>query len=593
MFGGFGVLSPAYLMLIPAVLAGLLYAYRKGGRGKEIIVSTLLIFKKLTVPPRSRQKFWPPPRFFLEVLLLIGLSFAAAGLSQEGYKSRYGILVDNSLSMSALNKNGDMLLDIAKRDAKTFLGGLAFGDGAKVCVTSPTFYCFTEEVIDAGRASDKIDDVQFVYGEDEIDQALATLLSDPTIDKVVLVSDKLPANLEKQNPRVLIRSSAELVEPLQNIAITGVRVDRSENERTLKVGITVAAFSSETVKLTALVNPVEIINEELKSSTGSRKELSVPAGGVTQAEFTLPEAAGYSFTLQFPDRTNSNSISSDDHAFVAPKVSRGGGVLISQFSSKELGLDRISSLSFQDIKPNDPNISVKESNFIIYHNVTTTELPDTNALYINPLNDGPFFSLLQKNSEAREQNEVTSWDESNPITSYLKLSLLNFLEFNSLKSSLGASAVVTTNQGPVLLGLEKNGKRYAAVGFELLPFKGNSSPVLSILTLNILKWISGQSISAGYEEVPFLLPNKKTIEAPEIFLDNDGTTRAFNYFSESESDTLTEQRFIITPEITNSNSDISNARTLGPSIVFGALLLCLLDLLLQVIQSFRRRRARA
>jgi hypothetical protein len=58
--------------------------------------------------------------------------------------------------------------------------------------------------------------------------------------------------------------------------------------------------------------------------------------------------------------------------------------------------------------------------------------------------------------------------------------------------------VVTTNAGPVLVAGEHNQKRVAAVGGELFPFEGRKRPLLSILTLNLLKWISGSSIETGF-----------------------------------------------------------------------------------------------
>ncbi len=609
MIGGFGILSPVYLLLIPAVLGGLLYAYRKGGRGKEVMVSTLLIFKKLTAPPRTRQKFWPPLRFFIELILLIALSLAAAGLFQEGFKNRYGIIIDNSFSMFARNKNGERHIDIAKRDAKTFLGSLSFGEGAKVCQTSPSLSCLSNDVVDSGRAMDLIDSIEVAYGEDEIDQAVTSLLSDPSVDKVIVISDKPPATQDKPNSRVLVKSSSDLVEPLPNVAISSVRVDKLENEKTIKIGIAVAAFGLETASLDVQVDSIEIINGEMNTSAGPKRAISIAGGGVGQAEFSLPEALGYSITLLFPERASWNSVSEDDRAFIAPKVSRGGGVLVSQFTTKELGLDRISTFSFKNFKPEDPNLVINGSDFVIYHNVSTSELPDTNALYVNPLSDGPFFELIKKETENNERVEVTSWDETNPITSYLKLSLLNFTEVNALKGKLGSNAVVTTNIGPAVLGLEQNGKRYAAVGFEILPFKGNSSPILSILTLNVLKWISGRGISAGYEEVPSVLakedvnliashngdslPKDGMVMKPDIFLRADNTASAFNFFSEGESDTYTEKRFVIAPDLSSKNVEASNSRILGPAIVLAALLLCLFDVLLHLIRNYKRRSARA
>ena len=58
---------------------------------------------------------------------------------------------------------------------------------------------------------------------------------------------------------------------------------------------------------------------------------------------------------------------------------------------------------------------------------------------------------------------------------------------------LWARSVINVEQGAVVVAGESHGLRFAAVGVELLPFGGASTPTVSILTLNLLNWLTGGS----------------------------------------------------------------------------------------------------
>jgi hypothetical protein len=52
-----------------------------------------------------------------------------------------------------------------------------------------------------------------------------------------------------------------------------------------------------------------------------------------------------------------------------------------------------------------------------------------------------------------------------------------------------ASPILTTTAGTIACAGEQQGFRYAIIGFELFPFDGPKTPTLSILTLNLFKWL--------------------------------------------------------------------------------------------------------
>jgi hypothetical protein len=53
---------------------------------------------------------------------------------------------------------------------------------------------------------------------------------------------------------------------------------------------------------------------------------------------------------------------------------------------------------------------------------------------------------------------------------------------------------------------EYDGVRYAIVGFELFPFDGKKTPTLSILTLNLLSWVSQQTGIAAHGAPAGIIP---------------------------------------------------------------------------------------
>ena len=69
LFGSqFGLLYPALLAALPLLLGALIYAYLRRGRGQRLVVSSLLIFQQLQTRAAQRRRFFPPLRFFLELL---------------------------------------------------------------------------------------------------------------------------------------------------------------------------------------------------------------------------------------------------------------------------------------------------------------------------------------------------------------------------------------------------------------------------------------------------------------------------------------------------------------------------------------------
>jgi len=123
---GFTFASPLMLLALPAAIGALVYAYRRFGRGERQVVGTLLLLKALERTATVRQKFRPPPRFFLEVILLAALTFGAAGLYRTDTAHRLLIIIYDAMSMAALPLGErENLLSRAKSSARATIESMS------------------------------------------------------------------------------------------------------------------------------------------------------------------------------------------------------------------------------------------------------------------------------------------------------------------------------------------------------------------------------------------------------------------------------------------------------------------------------------
>jgi hypothetical protein len=595
---GFSFMTPFYLVLLPLGLAGLFYAYRRGGKGREVLVATTFILREIAGVPKIRQKFWPPARFFLELLILIALILGAAGIASRKFEDSVVVLIDNSLSMAA--KSGDIgnfrLLDLAKRDAITYLGNLSFSKGAKVCITSPNLKCLSDQTVSASEASSIIEDISIAYGEDRIEASIVSLLATEIDSQIVVFSDKQPAANATLNKRIRYRGSKELTKSLQNIAILGVKTEPGSKSGLLKVSASVVGFTDSTNQISVQLESVDEVSNEFNFTNSGVKNISVAPGETANVSFEVPKSLGYKVSIDSPKAHAFDSISDDNQVFIAPDVSAGRGLLVSNFSPRELGLHSLKNVSFDHVKPANFNSIPSNIDFAIFHNFVPKIPPTVSSLYVNPIESSALFEVEEEKFARVQPIEITSWDEINPITAYIKLPLLRLDSATPLKPKSGADVVVQSSVGPIIVSGTLQRDRYASIGFEIFPFEPRGNPVLSILTLNLIKWIAGSGVSLGYAEAPFLVSSSvgtvskldssqefesgATIFNPGLFK-KSGTKAdilAVNFFSASESDKLNSQKFLIPAEQKSDNANLKVDDTYAEYMILASLLLILSDL---------------
>lgn len=607
---GYTFTAPAFLILIPAVLVGLFYAYRRGGKGRELVVATVFLLRKLASTPKTRSKFWPPPRFFFELLGLCILSLAAAGLISGKFQANHIVLIDNSLSMASKVSGLDnsRLLDVAKRDATTFISGLGLDNGVRICSVSPELNCLTEGYVGRGEALDYLDEIEIGYSEDRIEEMISNLLMEPGSPQIRVFSDKMPSNNVSDESRVKIGTSKDLVKTYQNVAMVGAEIEPGKKTNSFKIELSIAGFIEQEVEGKISIESVEYLSGSYSFNPLTQKSINLKPNSIEKVVFEVPRSRAYKAIVSLRKPYPYDSILEDNTAYLVPTITTGKALLVSNFGVAELGLGKITNISFEQRAPEAGLDNIDDFDFIVFHGVVPQDLPAKNSLLIDAQIDSDFYTAKASSDEVSKISEVTSWDEINPITAYIKLPLLKFNKVTPLTPRAGGKLIINSSAGGILVSSEDSSERYVATGFELLPYVGNKNPVLSILTLNIFKWLSGRAVSVGFVSSPLILsprvtdvrdilvgsslPREQKIFQPGIYEVSEDSADSFiavNFFAETESDKLTTQKMIVPGSLNEAAESYEDSNALVSQMVLWIILALIVDLLFQFGVSLKRR----
>jgi hypothetical protein len=125
---------------------------------------------------------------------------------------------------------------------------------------------------------------------------------------------------------------------------------------------------------------------------------------------------------------------------------------------------------------------------VLFHLTAPDALPQTNAAFILPPEGNALFPL----SKGASRPQMTQWAPTHPLTSYVTFSLLTPAYAQAFLPVGWCKPVVNATVGSVVLAGERDGHRYVAIGFDLLPYLGKQNLPTSILTLNLLSWLADQ-----------------------------------------------------------------------------------------------------
>jgi len=470
LFGStYSVLYP-WLMAIglPLIVCFLIYIYKQHGQGKKIVVSSILIFQAIEHKTQARQKFVPPFRLFFELLILLLLLLAGSGLYRTESSEKVAFVIDNSFSMGAVN-NGITRLETVKKQAFSY----TFDGQTDLYITSPVL----KKLNNIGE----LEDVEVVFAEDKLESILTKIVNEGYSDITVFTDKKK--------------------------FTTSLPINFVEMSNGNKNNVAISAIDTESDNLVVRVNSYAhgvfkgVLKAEFTMSNGLNETVKQTVSLTQQAKesffFRLPAFANTVSVSLLPDGKSKNldAILADNHAYFSFFKPKSSVLLVSDFSPNDLGLDKLPNFDFQYLKTAEYRADhpmVLEASFIIFHRFSPELWPPKSALMIMP------DSYL---AQEEQETVLTNWDNSNQLLKYVSIPNIPEFKIKPIKNTLGLSEVMHTTVGSVLSCGEFNQKRYVVSAFEMLPYEGKESPVMSIFTLNVFDWLSADGITQGYQTV--------------------------------------------------------------------------------------------
>jgi hypothetical protein len=494
----FAFITPWLLLALPLGAGMLLYAYLRRGRATKKIVGSFLLLHGFQRTPRARRTFVPPLRFFLELLALLALSLAAAGLYQREEVRRSAILLDTSRSMATLAGSPETRFALGLRELQEQLSA---ADQSMLFVTSPKLQQRSEWL----RKDQLIAVLQQAWpleGEDSLEMAINRLLADERFARVLVLTDQ---QVRKKQPseRLVIVSQARSAE---NIALEDATVLNSGPAQAPGVRIKLAAFLS-TASASVGVNLTPVVIQDRKitllSEATVSRQLSLTGRERKQLMMELPkvpqgqriEGLQVSIVPTYSPPL-ADSIAADNELYLELSGAVAQLLLVSDLSAEQLGLGALPHLSFKHLAP-AAYASVDQAAYsaAIFHRYVPPELPSIASLFVYPssLSTLPGAFALAHN-EPYAAASVSKWHDTHRLLNYVLPAKIGFKQLLALSTPAWAETLIDSDRGPLLWAGERLDRRYAATGFELFPYSGRAGSTLSVLFLNALSWLSDAAL---------------------------------------------------------------------------------------------------
>ena len=506
LFGStYGAGIPLMLAGMPLVLGFLIYVYRRQGVADKKKIGTLFFLKDLSQPIVSRSRFVPPPRFFFELLLLLLLILGSSDVFTERQDDKIALIIDNSFSLFMRadgSPDSPTLFEDVKAQARLSLNSMSSNTLVEVYVTSPYFHSKTEGLSGLRAAEREIDALQVQYSADNLEAALTRVAGDARFKTIQVFSDRERA-LYSSSTSSDTDSRFEFKSPPRgvgrtpgNIALTSIAA--TTQDKTVQVRAHVSNFSQSTASITAALSGVPLRSNQIERM--QQQEHTIEPGKEHELSFTV-SAEGYrGFQIQIQTSSAQlDLIPEDNVAYVSVSGGSKRLILVTEFDEGDLNIGALPVSGFDVLGPDEYENQAGQlsGRTIIFHRIAPSRLPENDALFIVPP-EGSFFSA---GSLIEDPVSITRWDPSNPLLAYLNVPALKPAAMMPLKTPGWAHTVINAAPGPLLVSGETGGYRYAALGVELFPFKGADDPAVSVLTLNVLKWIQQGTLSSGYVPV--------------------------------------------------------------------------------------------
>ncbi len=575
------------------MLAGLLpvlaLAYMLRGRPRRVIVSSVIAFRALRARQGRRRlaKVHLDWTFFVEALILSLAALAAAEPYVVRPRKSVAVVLDNSGVMQVLMPSGISAFEAAKMRLVSYFAGSS--DHITLYLTAPRPHRWEsplngqsgiEAVLNKLKPVDAAEDLAAVS------ELLTDLVNSDRYDQIVV------ASRHELNPVLPGRVVGLTVGgPVSNYALGSFTVWRpSLTSPTVEARVTVANFSTSKAELKLTI-------DDARNSI-AEKSLELVPNTVETVEFpNLPAAPLFRATLAPSDR-----FPLDNTAYAVVGSSSVVKILfVSPFEEHAAGLRELPGVRLLTESPEKYSPADASSvDLAIFDYTAPKEWPACNSLLVMPPGSTPPFDF-----DVMPASPIAflTWVAPDPLTDGVNFRLLKPRQGEFFAPHPWMRSVASGLQGSLILAGEREGRRYVALGFEAFPYLGKANLPMSVLTLNILSYLSGSfSVSAGFRaglpwRVPsgihqIILPSGKTITTRpgDLFTEtyeqgvyrlvgpNNEELRAVNFDNLAESNLLvaTPIEFNVARK-TFSSSARTDKRPLAGALIVLALALAALE----------------
>ena len=547
----FGFSALPMLGLLPLVLGGLWYAYKKMGQAQRVVVGTSFYLRKLSGIASHRRRFVPPLRFVIELLALLLLVFAAAGVVFKQETRTVLVILDDSRSMGAI-QDGATLLERAVEGIEQEISAADSRTAFSLITTS-----LPQALVSAKDIDSRLRQVRPLDVEDKLEVLIPGLVAG--YDEVSVYSDRKLTGTPSS-----VRLAQLSAPNVPNVGI--IALSQIDNACRLTINRSGPLGTSS----------IKVAMRRLKNGKWDDGVVqSVKVVDTTEVVFSDIGSDPLEFAIRVPPVED--SINADNKAWLVPsdlKLFRLHG----DISKEEF---QVEGYKFVPASSSASGVSND-----IFYKVDGESAG--NALYILPP------SLVASNAAVKRE-AMSRWQSESPLLKYLFSADIAELPYLPLTVS-SSFEVVAAGAGGGVLAVSDSDRRTVVSGLDLLPFD-SKNVARSIITLNILEWLSSKGVAkvngAVFQSAQKFLSlagesQDYPINSGLYRVEESGkeVLRAVNLYSAVESRVGVEAE-ITKSSISSASSEIGGME-LWRYLVYLVLALALGDLLYGLV---RRRRA--
>ena len=462
-------------MITPLALIGLLSLpvivafYMLRLRRRDVLVGSTFLWQQLVRDVEANAP-WQRLRFswlllvqLLVAALVVGAAARPFTASQSDLAANVVLIVDTSTSMAARDGDGERIGEARER-ARAVVERMPEGGRVTVVAAADTASILVSESDDRAAAIEAIGDIEAAQAPGDLTDAfaLASALAARDSDSTVVVvtdasGDRLPA-AGIGAPVIVERVGATDA----NQAIAALSALRRAGGAQLDVFVAVANHSASEAarRLEIYADGALIDARELVIPPDQRSEALIgtvpPATSVIEARLAGDDALGVddrAFALAPDEETTRALVVGPGSAFLESALALLPRLEL--FAVGEEGYEDAMAEAGEDGAP---------YGLVVFDRVLPPSPPDVPALYIDPVEDGPYGTI-----EGRlEAPALDRADPAEPLLRFVDLTTVHIGRAREVEPATGLRAIVRTAAGTPLIGVgAEGGRRLAYIGFDL------------------------------------------------------------------------------------------------------------------------------